>query len=178
MHTQDPLFDFYRAGLKATGNIVKASLESAEQLRKQQLSVIGEAIALHARAIAEIDGARNPEELASVTIKLAGVQTQAAISYWNGIHQAEGESQAEVTRRVRMYAEQIRGNLRATLGDAPDGSVPIVAALQPLMAVASLANALTARTTEEAAKLAAAQLATANAGMQAPATRQRRKSTG
>jgi hypothetical protein len=175
MHIQDPLFDFYRAGLKATGNIIRASLESAEQLRKQQLAAIGEARTAHAQAVAEIDAARNPEELAAVTIKLAGVQTQAAISYWNGIHHEAGESHDEVAKRAQVYAEQIRGNLRTTLGDAPDGSVPIVAALQPLMEVASLATALTARTTEEAAKLTAAQLAAANAGIrQAPGRAQRK----
>jgi len=111
-----------------------------------------------------------------VTIKLAGVQAQAAISYWNGIREADGECQDEITKRVQMYAEQIRGNLRTTLGEAPDGSLPIVAALQPLMEVASLATALTARTTEEAATLAAAQLATANAGIRQATGPAQRKS--
>lgn len=162
---QDQFFDFYRAGLKASGDMIKASLEGAERLRTQQLTAINEALAAHARAVAEIDHAKGFEELVAVQGKLAAAQYQTVIDYWNGIYQAAGESQAELSKRVQAQAEQIRENFQKTLGAAPSGSAPIIAALQPLMDVASSAYVLTARAAEETAKLAAAQLATANAGI-------------
>lgn len=162
---QDQSLDFYRAGLKATGDMIRVSLESAERLRKQQLSAVSEALASHAQAIAEVDAAKGFPELANVTAKLAGIQYQMIFSYWNGIHQMSAESQAEVTRQVEAHAEQLRQDVQKGLGAASGESAPIMTALQPLMDVASSAYLLTARATEEAAKLAAAQLATANASV-------------
>ena len=173
---QDQFFDFYRAGLKATGDMIRASLEGAERLRKQQLAAIEEALASHARVVVEIDDAKGFEELVAVQGKLASAQYQAAIGYWNGIYQAAGESQAEVTRRVQAQAEQIRENFQKTLGAAPGGSVPMMQALQSMVDAASSAYALTARATEEATKLAAAQVATANAGIRQAAEQVQQKS--
>ena len=173
---QDQFFDFYRAGLKVAGDLIGVSLEGAERLREQQLAAINEALASHARAVAEIDDAKSFEELVAVQGKLASAQYQTVIGYWNGVYQVAGESQAEVTRRVQAQAEQIRENFQKTLGAATGGSVPIMAALQPLVDVASSAYALTARATEEATKLAAAQLATANAGIRQAAEQVQQKS--
>ena len=173
---QDQFFDFYRAGLKASGDIIRASLESAERLRRRQLAAIDEALTLHARTVAEIDDAKGFEELVAVQGKLAGAQYQTLIGYWNGIYQAAGESQAEVTKRVQAQAEQMRDTFQKTLAAAPGGSVPMMAALQPLMDMASSAYALTARATEEAAKLAATQVATANAGVRQAAGQAQQKS--
>lgn len=175
-NAQDQFFDFYRAGLKTTGEMITASLEGAERLRKQQLAAISEALASHASVVAEIDEAKGLEELVAVQGKLASAQYQTVIGYWNGIYEAAGESQANVTRHVQAQAEQIRENFQKTLGSATGGSVPIMAALQPLIDAASSVYAFTARTTEEATKLAAAQVATANAGIRQAAEQAQRKS--
>ena len=173
---QNQFFNFYRAGLQVAGDLIGVSLESAERLRGQQLAAINEALASHARAVAELDEAKSFDELVAVQGKLASAQYQTVIGYWNGIYQVAGESQAEVTRRVQAQAEQIREDFQKTLGVATGGSVPIMAALQPLVDVASSAYALTARATEEATKFAAAQFATADAGIRQAVEQVQKKS--
>jgi len=172
---QDQSLDFYRASLKATGDMIRISLESAERLRRQQLSTVGEALASHAKTVAEIDAAKGFAELAKVTAKLAGIQYQMMFSYWNGIHQMSAENQAEVARQVQAHAERLRQDVQKSLGAIPVDSAPIMAALQPLMEVASSAYMLTSRATEDMAKLAA-QLAVANAGTRKAAGQAQRRS--
>lgn len=173
---QDQFLDFYRSGLKATGDLIRTALEGAERLRVQQLAAINEALASHAQAIKAIDEANSIEQLIAVQGQLAGAQYQTVIGYWNGICQAAGESQADAARRVQAQSEQVREIFQKALGATPGEPVPVIAALQPLMDVASAAYALTARATEEAAKLAAAQLATANAGIAQATEQVQRKS--
>lgn len=175
-NSQDQFVDFYRAGLKATGDMIRASLESAERLRTQQLAAINEALASHANAVAEVDDAMGFEELVAVQSKLASAQYQTVIGYWNGIYQVASESQAEVTKRVQAQAEQMRENLQRTLGSAQSGSVPIMASLQPLIEVASSVYAATARATEEATKRVAAQLEATNASVNEAAKQVQRRS--
>lgn len=172
---RDPLFDFYRSSLKATGDATRVSLESAVRLRTQQLRHIDEALAAHAQLMAEIDAAKGLDGLIAVSGKLAGAQYQTLIGYWGAIYEAIGENQVEVARLVQSQTEQIHYDLQGTLGTAPDTPAPVLAALQPLMEVASSAYALTARATAEATKLAAAQIATANAAATQPGMRPSRQ---
>lgn len=173
--SQAELFDFYRASLKATGSATRVSLEGTVRLRTTQLRVIDEALAEHARLNAEIDAAKNLEDLLAVSGKLAGAQYQTLISYWGAIYEAIGENQVEVACLVESQAEQIHFDLQGTLGSAPGNPVPVLAALQPLMEAASSAYALTARATAEATKLAATQLAGANAAAAQPDRKARQR---
>jgi len=166
--SQEELFDFCRASLKASGNATRVSLESTVRLRTTQLRYTDEALAAHARLIAEVNAAKGLEELVAVSGKLAGAQFQTLISYWGAIYEAIGENQVEVARLVQAQVEKIPADLAGTVGAAPSGPVPVLAVLQPLMEVASSAYALRARVTAEATKLAAAQLARADAAATQP----------
>ena len=159
---QDQFSDFYRATLKATSDATRASLEGAARLRKKQLANIEEALATHARVVAELDAAKDLNELIAASGELAGAQYQTLLSYWNGIYEAVSENQADVSRLVRAQVEHFRDDFPSTLVAAPAVPMPVLAALQPMMEVASTAYALTARATAEATKLAAFQLAGAN----------------
>lgn len=159
---QNQFFDCYRAILKATGDATRASLESAVRLRTKQLASIDEALATHARVVADINAAKGLDDLVAASGALAGAQFQALVSYWNGIYEAVGENQADVSRLIQAQVERMRDDFRGALGTAPELPVPMLSALQPLMEVASSAYVLTARATAEATKLAAAQLAAAN----------------
>jgi phasin family protein len=152
------LLDFYRASLKVTSDATRAYLEGAVRLRTKQLQSIDEALTTHTEVVTELDAAKDLDELVAVSRKLAEAQYQTLVSYWSGIFEAMGDNQAEVMRLVQSQLEQIRSEFEDKLGGAPDVPVPILAALQPLMEVASSAYALTARATAEATKLAAAQL--------------------
>lgn len=174
--SRDPLFDFYRASLRATGDATRLSLESTVRLRTRQLRCIDEALASHARLIAEVEAAKSLDELVAVSGKLAGAQYETLIGYWGAIYEAIGENQAEVARLVQSQAGQIHYDLQGTLGTAPGTPAPVLAALQPLMEVASSAYALTARATAEATKLATTRLATADAAARRPAKQARQRS--
>jgi hypothetical protein len=173
---QDPFFDFYRASLRATGDATRVSLESTVRLRTRQLRCIDEALALHARLIAEVNAAQRLDELVAVSGKLAGAQYETLIGYWSAIYEAIGENQVEVARLVQSQVEQIHDDLQGTLGTAPDAPAPVLAVLQPLMDVASSAYALSARATAESTKLATTRLAKANAAAKAPVKQARRRS--
>lgn len=175
-HPENQFFDFYRASLKTTGDTALASLEGLVRLRRRQLASIEEALVTHAGVLAEINAAKDISELVAASGKLAGAQYQTMISHWNGICEAVGENQADVSRLMQSQVEQIRDSFRSTLGAAPEAPLPILAALQPLMEVASSAYVLTARATAETAKLAAAQLASAAAARPAKQAEQRQQS--
>lgn len=173
---QDRFFDFYRASLRATGDATRVSLESTVRLRTRQLKCIDEALASHARLIAEADAAQSLDELVAVSGKLAGAQYETLIGYWGAIYDAIGENHVGVARLVQSQAEQIHYDLQGTLGTAPDTPTPVLAALQPLMEVASSAYALTARATADSTKLATTRLAKAHAAAKAPVKQARRRS--
>lgn len=155
---QSQLFDYYRASLKATSDATRAYLEGAVRLRTQQLAGIDEALTTHTEVVTELNAAKDLEELILVSRKLANAQYQSLVAYWSGIFEAIGENQAGVMRLVQTQVEQIRTDFQGKLGADADTPAPILAALQPLMEVASSACALTARATEQAARLAAVQL--------------------
>ena len=176
MNSQQQLLDFYRAGLSATGDMMRASFEGAERLRTQQLAAIKEALAAHVSAVAEIKDAKGIDELVAIQAKLAGTQYQTVIGYWSSVGEAAREQQLDITRRVQAQIAQIRDNVQQALGAAPAGFEPFVQALRSLVDTTSAAYALTARATEEAAKLAAEQVATANAGVRKAVEKGERKS--
>ena len=162
---QEQFLDFYRAGLKATVEMMRASLEGAERLRSQQLAAVSSALAANTTLAAEISGANSVEQLMALQTKLAGVQAEAVMGYWSSIGQAAVENQAEMSKQVQAQVGQIGDSFRDSLKAVPGGSQPMLQAFQSLVDATSSAYAVTARATEEAAKLAAAQIATANAGI-------------
>jgi len=163
MNTQEQFLDFYRSTLKATSQATRASLEAAARLRRKQLANIDEALETHERVLAELESAQDLDTLIAASGELAGAQYQTLISYWNGIYEAVGVNQAEVARLVQLQVEHFRDEFPDTLIAAPAVPAPVLAALRPLMEVASKAYALNARATAEATRLAAEQLAGADA---------------
>src|SRR6185436_19387483 len=119
-----------------------------------QLAYIDEALAAHAQVLDEVSAAKDIGELMIANRKLASAHYQTLISHWSGICEAVGENQTEITRLVQSQMEQIRDDFQSKLGAVPEVPAPMLAALQPLMEVASSAYLLTARATAEAAKLA------------------------
>ena len=109
---QDQFFDFYRVGLKATADLINGSLEAAERLRKQQLAAINQGLVSRAVVVAEIDPTKLIEELIAVPGKLARLQYQALLCYWNGVFHGAGESPAEVAPRVQVQARKIRESFK------------------------------------------------------------------
>src|SRR5437016_8677454 len=102
---QAELFDFYRAGLKTAADMMKASLETAEQLQNQQLVAIRTAIDQQAKSVDELARARMLDELMALQTRLAGDQFERAMSYWGGLVQLATENQRKA---IGQFQEQAR----------------------------------------------------------------------
>ncbi len=86
---QAEFLDLYRAGLKTTADLMKASLQNAEKLQNQQLVVIRNALDQQARAINDLGEAKSIDELLSIQTRLAGQQFERAIGFWSEMYQTQ-----------------------------------------------------------------------------------------
>ena len=98
---QAELLDLYRAGLKTAADLMKTSLESAEQLQNQQLVAIRSAIDESSKSAAELGSAKTIDELLALQTRLAGAQFERAISYWGNLVQITTESQRKAFSQVQ-----------------------------------------------------------------------------
>ena len=139
---QAEFLDLYKAGLKTAVDLMKASLESAERLQQQQLAAIRGALEQHVKQVSELSTAKSLEDLMALQQKMAGAQFERVMSYWSGLCQTAGQNQAAAVGQVQAQMAQARDWFSETY-------------------------TLTARATEEAAKIASAQLGNANANASA-----------
>jgi len=136
---QAEFLDLYKAGLKSAVDLMKASLESAERLQQQQLTAIRGALEQHVKSVNELSDAKSLEDLMALQQKMAGSQLERVMGYWTNLCQTAGQNQAAAIGQVQTQMAQARDWFNETYS-------------------------LTARATEEAAKIASAQMATVSAG--------------
>ena len=136
---QAEFLDLYKAGLKSAVDLMKASLESAERLQHQQLTAIRGALEQHVKSVNELSSAKSLDDLVALQQKMAGAQLERVMGYWTTICQTAGQNQAAAMGQVQNQMAQARDWFTETYS-------------------------LTARATEEAAKIASAQMATVSAG--------------
>jgi phasin family protein len=147
---QAEFLDLYKAGLKSAVDLMKASLESAERLQQQQLAAIRGALEQHVKSVNELTNAKSLDELLAVQQKMAGSQLERMMGYWSNVCQAAGQNQAEAMGQVQTQMAQARDWFNETYS-------------------------LTARATEEAAKIASAQFATVSAGARQQQAKERQE---
>ena len=131
---QADLIDLYRAGLKNAADVLKSSLETAERLQKEQLQAIRGALQQQSQAVNRLSEATSLEDLMAVQQQIAGAQFERAMGYWSSVCQIAGENQVAAISQAQAQMAQARDWFNETC-------------------------ALTARATEEAAKLATATAA-------------------
>jgi phasin family protein len=131
---QAEFLDLYKAGLKGAVDVMKASLESAERLQQQQLSAIRGALELHVNSVNDLSNAKSIDELLALQQKMASSQFERAMGYWGKLCQAAGQNQTAAIGQVQSQMAQARDWFNETY-------------------------TLTARATEEAARIAAVQQA-------------------
>ena len=136
---QAEFLDLYKAGLKSAVDLMKASLENAERLQQQHLSAIRGALEQHVKAVNELSEAKSLDDLMALQRKMAGSQLERVMGYWSSLCQTAGQNQAAAVGQVQTQMAQARDWFNETYS-------------------------LTARATEEAAKIASAQFATVSAG--------------
>lgn len=133
---QADFLELYKAGLKNAADLMKATLESAERLQKQQLSAIRGALDEQVRSVEALGEARSVEDLMALQHKMAGSQFQRVMDYWGELCQAAGRDQTAAIQRAQQQMAQARDWFNDTYSIA-------------------------ARATEEAASIAAATSAPA-----------------
>ena len=140
---QAELLDLYRTGLKNAADVMKSSLETAERLQQEQLAAIRGALQQQSSAVSRLTQATTLEDLLAVQQQMAGAQFERAMGYWTSLCQIAGDNQVAAISQAHAQMAQARDWFNETY-------------------------ALTARATEEAAKLA-----TATAGVKQKAQERR-----
>jgi len=135
---QAEFLDLYKAGLKSAVDLMKSSLESAERLQQQQLSAIRGALEQHAKSVNDLSDAKSLDDLMALQQKMAGSQFERVMGYWGTLCQTAGQNQAAAMGQVQNQMAQARNWFNETYS-------------------------LTARATEEAAKIASAQMTSVSA---------------
>ena len=147
---QAEFLDLYKAGLKSAVDLMKASLESAERLQQQQLTAIRGALEQHVKAVNDLGSVKSLDDLLSLQQKMASSQLERVMGYWSNLCQAAGQNQTEAIGQVQQQMAQARDWFSETYS-------------------------LTARATEEAAKIAATQITTSSPGARQVAAKQQER---
>ena len=115
---QAEFLDLYRAGLKTTADLMKASLQNAERLQNQQLVAIRSALDQQSRAISELGQARSLDDLLSLQTRLAGAQFERAVGFWSELYQAQVQQAQSWWSEVNGAAQNATSNAAAAIRQA------------------------------------------------------------
>jgi len=115
---QAEFLDLYRAGLKTTADLLKASLQNAEKLQNQQLVVIRNALDQQARAINDLGEARSIDELLSIQTRMAGQQFERALGFWSEMYQTQVTQAQNWWTEVNGAARNAGANAAASIRQA------------------------------------------------------------
>jgi hypothetical protein len=115
---QAEFLDLYRAGLKTTADLMKASLQNAEKLQNQQLVAIRSALDQQSRTISELGQARSIDELLSLQTRLAGAQFERAVGFWSELYQAQVQQAQSWWSEMNGAAQNATSSAAAALRQA------------------------------------------------------------
>src|SRR4051812_41751159 len=103
---QAEFIDLYRSGLRNAVDLMKASLENAERVQKEQLSAIRNALDQNAQCLSELGGAKTLDELVALQQKLAGAQFERVMGYWSSLYRSAGENQVAAIGKQMAQARE------------------------------------------------------------------------
>ena len=107
MQTQKQFVDLYRSSLRSMNEAMKASLENAERVQRQQLDLLRGAIEDSTRSAGQLGEMSNLDDLMQVQARIAGAQLQRTMEFWSSVWRAAGESQAAVISQMRSQAGEL-----------------------------------------------------------------------
>ena len=102
--SQPEFLDLYRAGLKSTADLMKASLQSVERLQDRGLAAIRGAIEAQSKSAIELSQARTVDDLLALQARLAGEQWERTMSFWSDLVSVASENQRNVIGRLQEQA--------------------------------------------------------------------------
>jgi phasin family protein len=115
---QAEFLDLYRAGLKTTADLMKASLQNAERLQNQQLSAIRTALDQQSRAVNDLSQARSLDELLSLQTRLAGSQFERAVGFWSELYQSQVQQAQSWINEMSGAAQSATSSAAAAIRQA------------------------------------------------------------
>jgi phasin family protein len=115
---QAEFLDLYRAGLKTTADLMKASLQNAERLQNQQLSAIRSALDQQSRAANDLSQARSLDELLSLQTRLAGSQFERAVGFWSELYQSQMQQAQSWMNEINGAAQSATASTAAAIRQA------------------------------------------------------------
>jgi hypothetical protein len=133
MQSQQQFIDLYRASLRSAADLMKSSLQQTERVHQQQLEIVRSALEEAERSTHQVSDAKSIDDIFALNTRLAGTQIERITEFWSNVWRAAGESQ-------KLMVDQ----LQAQLGQAKDRM--------------RQSYELSARTSEEAARLATRQM--------------------
>lgn len=152
MQAQPQFLDMYRSVARAAIDTMKASLQSTERFHQQQLQIVRGALEQNIKSASELSQARSIDELLSLQSQIAGAQVAQAMDVWRGMYRILSDSQMTAMSQMQTQVSQASDTVRS-------------------------AYDLTARATEDAARIAASQVtAVASSAERKAAEPQQRKS--
>ena len=138
MQPQPQFIDFYRASLSSATDLMKSSLQQTERLHKQQLEMVRGALEDNERSSHQIADAKSLDDIFSLNSRVAGAQLERMTEFWSTMWQAAAGTQKLMADQMQAQVGQLTNHVRQ-------------------------GYEFTARTSEEAARLAAGQMSdTAN----------------
>ena len=170
---QEQFLETYRAGLESFVGIAGALLGEAERLRTRQLEAIHKAIGEHAELTKGITSASTLNELMAAQARFANQQFEIALGFWSRQFEAIGNGQRETLRQAEAHAAKMSQQLDG-LADMP-GAGAFSSAIKSMVQASYAALGAGAQISEQAARLAETQIATATAGVREAAERASRK---
>ncbi|HEX6268580.1 MAG TPA: phasin family protein [Burkholderiales bacterium] len=94
---QTQFLDIYRTGLKTTADMMTASLESAQQLQRQQLDALHSVFDEQVKSVRELSEVKSVDELVALQTRLTGSQLERAMDFWAQMWRAVGDNRMAIT---------------------------------------------------------------------------------
>lgn len=130
---QQQFMEMYRASLRSVTDVLKASLEQTERMQQQQLQLVRSALEETTRSASQLTEMKNLDEMMALNSRLAGAQLERMADLWSGMWRAAGDAQKSMIDQMQSQMGHAKDRVRE-------------------------GYAFTARTSEDAARLAAAQV--------------------
>lgn len=131
---QPQFLDLYRASLKTATEFMKTSLEQTERFQQQQLQMVKSALEESSRSGNQASEVKSLDDIVALNSKLAGNQLERVAEFWSNWWRVAGDAQKSMIDQMQSQLGQAKERVRE-------------------------GYSFTARTSEEAARLAASQMA-------------------
>jgi len=172
---QEHFVDTYRAGLESLVGLAGTLLGEAERLRTRQLEAIRKALGEHAELTQGIASASTLNELVAAQARFANHQFEIALGFWSRQFEAVGHWQREALRQAEEQATKVTPEIGRMLETLPPGAGAMSSAIRSMVQAGYAALGASAQMSEQAARIAETQIATATAGIREAAERASRK---